>query len=141
MTQKKVMKTVYEKNIETKTPSALNQHKNDSGDRKTASARQVKLFIFSIMGTTNVSYSKEVAETILQQLGGRRFVFMTGAHQFTFYVKDNGNTVLQFKIGKCNSIMNAVLIEYNSLDLYDMYFLQVGVKEDLTPFSKTIQSY
>jgi len=93
------------------------------------------------MRTENTNYSKEVAETILQQLGGRRFIMMTGAHHFSYYVNENGNTVLKFKIEESKSLINTVLIEYNPLDLYNMHFLQVSVKQDFTFFSKTVLSH
>ena len=60
----------------------------------------------------------EIATTILQQLGGNRFVAMTGAKDF-LAIK-NG---LQFKIGRNASKANRVEIKLNGSDLYDMQFI------------------
>lgn len=55
------------------------------------------------------------AQIILQQLGGRRFMAMTGA---TCYQDNNGQTlVTKFKGSK---IANIMYITLNGLDLYDV---------------------
>lgn len=59
----------------------------------------------------------EIANTIMQQLGGRRFVLFTGAKNMLAI--DNG---LRFTIGKNISKANRVEITLNGLDLYDMRF-------------------
>ena len=60
-----------------------------------------------------------IAETILQQLGGNRFVAMTGAK--SFYT--NGND-LCFRFGRNKTKANAVRIEYDyGMDLYKMEFI------------------
>ena len=59
----------------------------------------------------------QIANTILAQLGGRRFTVMTGAKNFIAI--DNG---LRFKLGKNASKANMVEIKLNGLDLYDMRF-------------------
>ena len=63
--------------------------------------------------------NKDIAVTILQQLGGRRFVMFTGAKDFTAI--KNG---LQFKIGRNASKANRVEITLNGADLYDMTFIK-----------------
>ncbi len=63
--------------------------------------------------------NKEIAITIMQQLGGRRFVMFTGAKEFTTI--KNG---LQFKIGRNSSKANRVEITLNGADLYDMKFIK-----------------
>ena len=63
--------------------------------------------------------NKEIAITILQQLGGNRFVAFTGAKEFTTI--KNG---LQFKIGRNSSKANRVEITLNGADLYDMKFIK-----------------
>ena len=60
----------------------------------------------------------EIATIILQQLGGKRFIVMTGAKDFTTI--DNG---LRFKIGRNGSKANMVEIKLNGLDLYDIEFI------------------
>ena len=55
------------------------------------------------------------AETILQQLGGNKFMAMTGA---TCYSDNNGNTLItKFKGSR---VANIMYITLNSLDTYDV---------------------
>lgn len=58
-----------------------------------------------------------VAKTILSQLGGNRFVLMTGSRGFV-----GGPDYLSFRIGKNKTSCNTVTITLNSLDLYDVRF-------------------
>ena len=58
-----------------------------------------------------------VANTILSQLGGNKFLAMTGAKQLV-----NTGKGLQFKIGKNESKANIVSIELNSSDTYTVTF-------------------
>jgi hypothetical protein len=61
----------------------------------------------------------QVANTILQQLGGRRFTVMTGAHSFS-----GGPNSLTFKIPRNNARrIAAVRITLTPADLYDIEFL------------------
>lgn len=70
-------------------------------------------------------YSKEeqktIASTILSQLGGNRFIAMTGAKDF-MSLKEGG---LVCKIGQNASKANYMKITLNSLDLYDMEFIRI----------------
>ena len=63
--------------------------------------------------------NKEIATTILQQLGGKRFIVFTGAKDFLAI--DNG---LRFKIGRNTSKTNRIEITLNGADLYDMRFIK-----------------
>ena len=63
--------------------------------------------------------NKEIAATILQQLGGHRFIAFTGANDFLAI--DNG---LRFKIGRNASKANRIEITLNGCDLYDMRFIK-----------------
>lgn len=67
--------------------------------------------------------SREVAETILQQLGGRRFIVMTGAKR----VVAEGNA-LRFRLPSnfAKSGINAVTITLNCMDTYDLVFSNVN---------------
>lgn len=67
------------------------------------------------------------AETILQQLGGNKFVAMTGAKNFV--ALDNG---IKFNIGRNASKANTVKITLNGLDLYDIEFIK------FTPFKISV---
>ena len=62
------------------------------------------------------------ASEILRQLGGRRFIAMTGAKQF---VKDDKTQTIVFKIGRNEAGINYVKIKLNSMDTYDMEFVKM----------------
>lgn len=66
--------------------------------------------------------SNVVAQEILKQLGGRRFVVMTGAKNFVY--DDNS---LWFHIPRNASKANYVKITLNGKDLYDVEFRTVRV--------------
>jgi hypothetical protein len=67
------------------------------------------------------NYDKQIAETILSQLGGQRFLAMTGAKNLA--VMKNG---LQMKINgrhpELGVKVNLVQITLNGSDLYDLNF-------------------
>ena len=60
------------------------------------------------------------ANTILDQLGGRRFIVMTGARNLV-----GGVNSLSMKIGRNEKKVTHVRITLNHLDLYDMEFLSI----------------
>ncbi len=69
----------------------------------------------------------ETQKTILQQLGGNRFVAMTGCRDF---IADNSgkNPVLRMRLTKNLSGCNKLEIEYNrGLDLYNMKFYRITI--------------
>lgn len=69
----------------------------------------------------------DIAKTILEQLGGSRFVIMTGAKNFVSGGKD-----LSFKIGRNDKGVTHVRIVLNSKDLYDVEYLKVrGIKREV----------
>lgn len=60
----------------------------------------------------------KIAQTILEQLGGTRFIAMTGAKNFV-----NIGDALQFSIGRgTKNGANKVVVKLNSSDLYDVDF-------------------
>lgn len=61
--------------------------------------------------------NNEIADTILQQLGGGRFVVMTGSRDFIAI--DNG---LRMGLARNASKANRLDITLNSMDTYDMRF-------------------
>lgn len=67
-----------------------------------------------------MSADYRVASTIIEQLGGHRFMLMTGAKN----VSCTDNSV-RMKLGRNSSNSNFLKIELNSLDLYDMTFAKV----------------
>ena len=64
--------------------------------------------------------SQQVAKTILQQLGGNRFIAMTGAKNF-----GSSKNSLQFKIGRNSKSISHVIITLKSTDLYDVEFIRM----------------
>jgi len=71
--------------------------------------------------TMSAQTDKTVATEILRQLGGGRFIAMTGSKYFAC-----DNTSLSFKVGaRCAKGITHVKITLNSLDLYDVEFLRV----------------
>ena len=64
--------------------------------------------------------NNNIPQTILQQLGGNKFIAMTGAKNFG----TNGND-LSFKIGRNPKGFTHCRITLNSLDLYDMTFIRI----------------
>ena len=61
-----------------------------------------------------------VAKTILQQLGGNKFIAMTGAKNL-----GSTNKSLQFKIGRNSKSISHVIITLKSSDLYEMEFIRI----------------
>jgi len=61
-----------------------------------------------------------IAKTILNQLGGNKFIVMTGAKNVI-----GGENFLQFQIGRNSKGITNVKIILNSLDLYDMTFYKM----------------
>ena len=64
-----------------------------------------------------------IAKTILEQLGGNKFVVMTGAKNFV----DCGDA-LSMKIGRNKTSSNYLKITLNSMDTYDMKFCKLTRK-------------
>ena len=58
-----------------------------------------------------------IAKTILEQLGGRRFILMTGAKSLI-----GGEDNLSFRIPASKNKINHVRITLNGKDLYDVEF-------------------
>ena len=85
---------------------------------------------------------KEIANTIIEQLGGNHFTTMTGAKNFS-YNSANPSGNLSFKIPQTNGI-NYIHITLNSLDLYDVEYRMVrdtkknGITNVLKAESKNI---
>ena len=63
---------------------------------------------------------KTTAIEILKQLGGNRFIMMTGAKNLSC-----DNTSMSFKIMRNDAGITHVKIKLNALDLYDMTFYSI----------------
>tara|TARA_B100001173_G_C15805950_1_gene469778 strand:+ start:11 stop:340 length:330 start_codon:yes stop_codon:yes gene_type:complete len=71
----------------------------------------------------NERMDRKKAAIILKQIGGNRFIAMTGAKGFTFSDK-----YMSFKIGRNSKGINFVRIGHNAMDTYDMEFGFVSVR-------------
>jgi hypothetical protein len=69
--------------------------------------------------TMNVNEQKRVAGTILEQLGGRKFMTMVGAHNLVCSDEGCGTMMLKFKGSK---VANFLKITLTAMDLYDVEF-------------------
>lgn len=63
-----------------------------------------------------------VAETILDQMGGRRFCMMTGARDFT---SSGDGLTMRLPSNFAKDGINCVRVTLNGLDTYDVDFLKV----------------
>lgn len=72
---------------------------------------------------TTTDMPTAVGKTILEQLGGQRFIAMTGARDFVYLYN-----MLQFDLPSGFAIrgMNRVQIELTPADTYDMRFYRTG---------------
>ena len=75
--------------------------------------------------------SNVIANTIYEQLGGRKFVVMTGAKRFL-----NIGDGLAMKIGRNSSNSNYLRVTLNSMDTYDMLFAKLTKKGELKSVSE-----
>jgi hypothetical protein len=65
--------------------------------------------------------NQEIAQTILSQFGGNKFVVMTGAKNFVAI--ENG---IRFNIGRNGSKANMVKVVLDLDDTYTMQFIKIG---------------
>jgi hypothetical protein len=73
-------------------------------------------------GATQTNTNLDVAKTILAQLGGNRFLAMTGARDLT-----GGEKSLTFKIGRgAKRGINAVRVTLDASDTYTVEFIKIG---------------
>jgi len=73
---------------------------------------------------------------IAQQIGGNKFLAMTGS-KFQYYGYDElGYVYLMIKLSKNQSKAQYLKIQLNGLDLYDLTFSQI--KKTLTPLAKEL---
>ena len=77
--------------------------------------------------------NNQIAETILQQLGGNKFIAMTGANSLG--AEENA---LSFRFPN-KSGANTCRITLNSLDLYDIQFIRIRKKQGIPQFKTTAE--
>ena len=73
------------------------------------------------MKLTNLLFEWK-AEEVLKQLGGNRFIAMTGAKNF---VKNDKERSIVFKIPRAKSSITHVKITLTSMDVYNVEFISV----------------
>jgi len=71
--------------------------------------------------------AKEIAQTILTQLGGGRAVAMIGMYGMGFGTDENGNAYLSFSF-KAGRRANYCKITLNAMDTYDMVIEKVSIR-------------
>ena len=67
---------------------------------------------------------KEIARTILQQMGGNRFLSMTGA-KVSYGIENNGNVSLNCKFTGCSKINHVTVTYMYETDTYKMIFHKI----------------
>lgn len=90
-----------------------------------------------VNGARRSRLSSFSAQTVLEQLGGNKFIAMTGAKDFT---KDDAKHMIGFRIGRNSKSVNYVRITLTPRDTYDMEFLGIRNME-LKPRSKSTDVY
>jgi hypothetical protein len=75
------------------------------------------VYLIPVTDSVNDGLDTRQAGETLKQLGGNKFIAMTGAKNFTI-----GKEGLAFKIGRNAKAVNYVVIQLNGKDLYDMKF-------------------
>jgi hypothetical protein len=78
-----------------------------------------------------MSNSQQIAQTILNQLGGKVFTIMTGSKNFA--ALESG---LSMRLAKNQSKAQYLSIKLNSLDLYDVQFIKVSKNFDRTTIAE-----
>lgn len=78
--------------------------------------------------------TKEIANEILNQLGGNQFIAMTGSKNFGFY---EGTPALSMHLTKNKLKAKYLTITLNSMDTYDVEFSTVNKSLEKTILNKT----
>jgi len=87
---------------------------------RSASVSKKADILTSLQESVDEGMTKQQADITLKQLGGNKFIAMTGAKQFSF-----GKQGLGFRIGKNSKSINYVRVDLKSNDLYDMEFIRI----------------
>ena len=104
--------TKYKNHTTGQNPFGLDMARNSKGEA---------MYLVPIKEGTLTESGKEIAKTILQQLGGNKFIAMTGAKNLGFT-----NKGLQMKIGRNSKGVTHVIIELDrGRDLYNIEFVKV----------------
>jgi len=77
--------------------------------------------------TSQDDYSKRVVSTIIDQLGGKRFMMMTGCKNFIYQgiTEDNNNVWVRMDVPRNSGNINRFKVTYNrGTDSYELEFYQ-----------------
>jgi len=99
------------------TPKQAKEYKKFIGYAKMGVEYQIDMSLFE-----SINEARLDPKQLLQQLGGNRFIAMTGAKNLAI---DKPKNELHMKIGRNAKGVSHVRIRLSSMDLYDMEFLQV----------------
>lgn len=84
------------------------------------------------MSNTTKNFSSEdlkaITSTILSQLGGQKFIVMTGSKNFGFSENKKGNAQLSFHLSRNKAKAQFCTIELTGMDLYNMSFTKLNKK-------------
>lgn len=75
--------------------------------------------------------AKQVANIILRQLGGNKFIAMTGANTFVYGTDEQGNPYLSMQLKRNVSKAKYLIITLNPMDTYNMKFISINSKHEL----------
>ena len=113
-------------------------YKKAKGDRSKATPAQLAQYIgfLSANESINEKLNQSQAKVLLKQLGGNRFIMMTGAKNFGLGPKGMG-----FKIGRNSKKINYIRIDLDrGKDLYNMEFIRMARKKgELSPTMKVVK--
>ena len=113
-------------------------YKKAKGDRSKATPAQLAQYIgfLSANESINEKLDQSQAKVLLKQLGGNRFITMTGAKNFGLGPKGMG-----FKIGRNSKKINYIRIDLDrGKDLYNMEFIRMARKKgELSPTMKVVK--
>ena len=80
--------------------------------------------------------SQSIAKTILQQLGGRKFITMTGSSNFGGGIDEKSNPYLIMRLKRNKSGARYLRITLNVMDTYDMKFMKLDKNDNLQSVSE-----
>jgi len=87
------------------------------------------------MSNLTQDQQSQIASTILNQLGGRRFAAMTGVKEITM-LPEGG---VRFKIGRnCNRVNTVTITLDHGADTYDMKFEKVSFIKKTASFKRKL---
>ena len=113
-------------------------YKKAKGDRSKATPAQLAQYIgyLSANESINEKLNQSQAKVLLKQLGGNKFIMMTGAKNFGLGPKGMG-----FKIGRNSKKINYIRIDLDrGKDLYNMEFIRMARKKgELSPTMKVVK--